>query len=175
MNPKIPRCQSSGYTLIEVLMVVIIIAILASIMSPHFDMLLQKAYQSNTRSNLGSIRSAIALYYSDQLGTYPLASVPDGDPETYGVNLSQALCPHYIQTIPTPILRDRLLTGGGFRFDDMADTASRSNPKRDVFILRGTPGFVPIDRPFIYDPAQGFIYLNDDNYDFSGGKIFYEW
>src|SRR5438105_15165429 len=65
------RESNHGYTLIEVLIVVVIIGILASIAIPMFSNLIDKANEGTTRGNLGTLRSALSIYYTDTEGQYP--------------------------------------------------------------------------------------------------------
>ena len=50
--------NQSGYTLVELMLVVTIIGILFSLIKPRYDLILQKAWQAKARNNLGSIRTA---------------------------------------------------------------------------------------------------------------------
>jgi len=62
-----------GFTLIELMIVVAIIGILASIAIPKFAELIRKAGEGAGRGNLGSLRSALTVYYGDMEGQYPSA------------------------------------------------------------------------------------------------------
>ena len=53
-----------GFTLIELMIVVAIIAILAAVAIPKFGDLVKKSQEANIRGNLGALRSAITIYYS---------------------------------------------------------------------------------------------------------------
>lgn len=61
----------AGFTLIELMIVVAIIGILASIAIPKFADLIRKSNEGSTRGNLGAFRSAIGIYYSDMEGQFP--------------------------------------------------------------------------------------------------------
>ena len=56
------RTRKSGFTLVEILIVVIILGILAAIVIPQFTNASQDARESSLRSQLQSMRSQIALY-----------------------------------------------------------------------------------------------------------------
>jgi len=77
----IKRKVSSGFTLVELLIVVIILAILAAIIIPQFTSATQDAQQSAYDTNIANIRSAIDLY-RQQHGEYPgrVASTGGGCP-----------------------------------------------------------------------------------------------
>jgi prepilin-type N-terminal cleavage/methylation domain-containing protein len=60
-----------GFTLIELMIVVAIIGILAAIAIPQFAQLVAKSQEGATKGNLGTIRSALSIYYGDTEGVYP--------------------------------------------------------------------------------------------------------
>lgn len=60
-----------GFTLIELMIVVAIIGILAAIAIPQFSNLISKSQEGSVKGNLGSIRSAVSIYYGDTEGYYP--------------------------------------------------------------------------------------------------------
>ncbi len=63
--------MSQGFTLIELMIVVAIIGILAAIAIPQFANLVAKSQEGRTKANLGTIRSALSIYYGDTEGWYP--------------------------------------------------------------------------------------------------------
>jgi prepilin-type N-terminal cleavage/methylation domain-containing protein len=63
--------DKKGFTLIELVIVVVIIGILSSIAAIKYADLLTKANEGALRGNLGSIRSALSIYYSNLDGQYP--------------------------------------------------------------------------------------------------------
>jgi len=63
--------DSRGFTLIELMIVVAIIGILAAIAVPKFADLLRKSSEGQVKGNLGSMRSALSIYYGDMEGSYP--------------------------------------------------------------------------------------------------------
>ena len=65
------KSRSSGFTLIELMIVVAIIGILAAIAVPKFAELIRKSHEGSTKGNLGALRSALSIYYGDTEGTYP--------------------------------------------------------------------------------------------------------
>lgn len=60
-----------GFTLIELMIVVAIIGILAAIAIPKFADLVTKSKESAVKGSLGSVRSAVSIYYSDTEGVFP--------------------------------------------------------------------------------------------------------
>jgi len=63
--------KKSGFTLIELMIVVAIIGILAAIAFPKFGDLITKSKEGATKGKLGAIRSALSIYYSDLEGHFP--------------------------------------------------------------------------------------------------------
>ncbi len=68
--------KRAGFTLVELLIVVIILAILAAIVVPQFATSTDDAKDAALDSTLANIRSVLDLYFA-QHGEYP-ASLPDG-------------------------------------------------------------------------------------------------
>ncbi len=57
----------AGFTLLEVLMVVIIIGVLATLAIPQYTKTVEKARASEAYSNLGTLRKAEWIFYNDLL------------------------------------------------------------------------------------------------------------
>jgi general secretion pathway protein G len=65
------RSAKKGFTLVEILIVVIILGILAAIVIPQFTQASTEARISNLRTNLQTIRSQLLLYKTQHLENYP--------------------------------------------------------------------------------------------------------
>ena len=83
--------NQSGFTLIEMLIVVIVLGILAMIIIPQISVSTDEAKLSTLRTNLGSLRGAIELYYH-QHGAYPGAKKTDGIGHERGKCCTGAQC-----------------------------------------------------------------------------------
>jgi general secretion pathway protein G len=66
------RSTSKGFTLVEILIVVIILGILAAIVIPQFTNASTEARESNVRSQLQTLRSQIELYKLQHKDVAPL-------------------------------------------------------------------------------------------------------
>ncbi len=63
--------RRDGFTLIEMLIVIIILGILAMVIIPQITVSTEDAKVSTLKTNLGGIRSAIEMYYAQHNQTYP--------------------------------------------------------------------------------------------------------
>ncbi len=79
MNLKMVKKQS-GFTLIEMIIVVIILGILALIIIPQISVSTSDAKLSTLQTNLSTVRSALELYYHQHNQTYPGGAVPTTKP-----------------------------------------------------------------------------------------------
>ncbi|HOW27832.1 MAG TPA: prepilin-type N-terminal cleavage/methylation domain-containing protein [Elusimicrobiota bacterium] len=62
---------SKGFTLIELMVVVAVIAILGAIALPRFGDMLLRSKESTAKGALGSFRSTLDIYYVAMEGSYP--------------------------------------------------------------------------------------------------------
>lgn len=85
MLSKIRR-RSGGFTLIELMIVIAIIAILAAILVPNFIRARAQGQLTSCKSNLKNIGTALEMYSTDWTGKYPGALAK--------------LTPNYLKTIP---------------------------------------------------------------------------
>ena len=77
MRQAITTARQTGFTLVELLIVAIILAILAAIVVPQFATTTVDAQEAALRANLSAIRGAIDLY-RQQHGEYPAFSAATG-------------------------------------------------------------------------------------------------
>lgn len=93
------KSRPSGFTLIELMIVIAIIAILASILVPNFIRARGQGMFSACQSNLKNVGTALEMYSTDAAGRYPTALT--------------TLSPNYLKTIPTcPSSGTATYTGG---------------------------------------------------------------
>ncbi len=70
------KARSKGFTLLELLIVVIIIGALASVALPQFGKMVKKARASEAIANIGAILTAEQVLYQEGDFTTTLANVP---------------------------------------------------------------------------------------------------
>ena len=63
--------KSEGFTLVDLIIVIIILGILAALAIPQFTTSTDDAQLAALQSNLGVLRNAIQLYYHQHESTYP--------------------------------------------------------------------------------------------------------
>jgi general secretion pathway protein G len=84
MKPNQPLTNQDrnkqGFTLIEILIVVIILGILAMVLVPQIGASTDEARINTLRNNLTAMRSAIEIYYAQHDGIYPADIVPTNAP-----------------------------------------------------------------------------------------------
>lgn len=68
--------RSSAFTLIELVVVIVVLAILSGVAIPKYLDYSSKAKESACKGTLGAVRSAIANWYANQLVTTGTASYP---------------------------------------------------------------------------------------------------
>jgi len=108
----------SGFTILELLMMVVVLGVTAAITIPKFVLMVHQSREGRTKAHLGDLRGALAIYYSDNFGLYPS---DDGTAET---RLSSALVPQYLKSMPTvdlSHLHSKKLATVQDRFDDSGD------------------------------------------------------
>lgn len=69
----------NAFTLIEVLIVVVIMAVLAATIIPQFSSSTEDAKESALKFNMHSLRSQIEMYRVHHLGNYPEIQTVDGE------------------------------------------------------------------------------------------------
>ena len=92
MKPNRLRRGNSGFTLVELMIVVIILAILAAIIVPQFAGSTAEAKNSALDANLNSMRSMVEVYYQ-QHGVYPGVNASSGGTPPRAVYCFGRLCP----------------------------------------------------------------------------------
>ena len=93
------KMKKKGFTLIELMVVVIILGILAVVIAPRIPALVRKAKEGAAKGALATLRSALNIYYSDNEGIYPRdQNIESGAPQP--TNVLGSLVPKYLKKIP---------------------------------------------------------------------------
>jgi prepilin-type N-terminal cleavage/methylation domain-containing protein len=154
--------KQHGWTLVELLVVVVIIGILAMVLLARVPYWLDKSKEAKTRDVLRDLRVQIKRYYAENRGYYPIAldrerrSAPD-DPNI----ILPAFIPNYMAKMPKARIRSG--TGHGDSSDVLVvDTGNDLFTSEDIKDLGG----------WIYSSTTGEIRVNCTHLD-TAGKIHY--
>lgn len=86
--------NKAGFTILEIIVMVVVLGVVGAITVPKFKTMLYQSREGRTKSGLGDLRGAIAIYYSDNFGIFPS---DEGTPDD---RLSVVLVPKYLIKIP---------------------------------------------------------------------------
>jgi prepilin-type N-terminal cleavage/methylation domain-containing protein len=170
--------RKNGFSLIELLIVVAIIAILAAIAIPNFLSAQMRSKVTRVKSELRSLATAIESYNVDNTA-YPPFGVPPGDFASYDMWVVQSRLTTpvaYIRSIPLDMFHytdsydgSRTITpyvyvqsDAGFPDEDDPTNPDLWHYERKWFIMSNGPdmdndheGATPI--PSQYDPSNGVV------------------
>jgi len=76
---KVMKKTTSAFTIVELLIVIVVIAILATISVVAYNGIQSRAYNSQRKNDIAAMIKALELYYVDN-GRYP---APTGSPDAY--------------------------------------------------------------------------------------------
>ena len=174
--------QQSGFTLVELLIVAIILAILAAIIVPQFASTTTDAQESALRANLSAMRSATDLYRQQHNGVYPGVNTAvgsactSGTPGTGTAGLQQAIedqLTRYSNLAGETCSQQ--VAGAGFAFGPyIQEDVLPANPITGdgvfAIIATGDLAMTPdgIGGGWKYDTASGKIIANDSSLDSAG-------
>jgi len=98
--------NQQGFTLIELVIIIVILGILAAVAIPKYQDLSGEAREASARSSLGSLRSAITIYYANQAVQNGTAIWPSlADVRTPGTVMAQGVPANpYQVTVPDSIV-----------------------------------------------------------------------
>ena len=136
--------RRGGFTLIELMIVIAIIAILAAILVPNFIRARAQGQLTACKSNLKNIGTAVEMYSTDWSGKYPTA----------GMGL---LTPNYLKTIPECPAAGSVTYAASFGIGSPYNAAGFQDY---YFIQCGGPNHASVSVPANYpqyDGIQGLI------------------
>ncbi|MEI7641197.1 MAG: prepilin-type N-terminal cleavage/methylation domain-containing protein [bacterium] len=137
--------SKKGFTLIELMIVVAIIGILASVAIPKFSDMLEKSREGATKGNVGALKSAISIYYGDNTGAWPSG-------------LADTWFAKYMDRIPAVKVKH---PSGGFALSGSSTTITTVNEVTLVTIATDTDGWK-------YNQASGDLWINNSQTDSKG-------
>jgi type II secretion system protein G len=92
--------KKKGFTLVELMIVIVIIGILAAVAVPKFADMVDKSKEGATKAQLTAIRGALQVYYGDNEGKFPKTTKEqDETPQEDADVLNGSLIPKYISDI----------------------------------------------------------------------------
>ncbi len=114
------RTDQGGFTLIELVIIIVVLGILAAVAIPKYQDITGEAKEAAGRAALGSLRSGITIFYANQAVTTGSADWPlQAELETYGTVMAQGIPanPYQLETnaqdsICTGITKGVLVAGG---------------------------------------------------------------
>ena len=174
---KLSESNISGFTLIEAMGVIVVLAIIGSIALPMFVNMTVKAKQAATKGYMATMRSVTNIYYGDNM-YYPYQNsvLPNSD----------SICNY--DTITAPEQKNRNAWVPKYMSDwpqairiSLQNWKSSNNKvhenSSDMRIVDITPNPKPQeawDEEIIYNCKTGEIYLNCNLTD-KDGNLIYEW
>ncbi len=132
--------MKKGFTLTEVIVMLVVLAFLLGFTVPKFMILVHKAKEGRTKHQLVQMRSAIAAYYGEHQGMYPTDDL-------------SCLVPAYIEKIPQ-------VTVPGYAPTSHVSTGTYE----EAFTKTG--GWAYVNNP--EDPRFGDVFVNVDEHDSYG-------
>lgn len=100
--------KSKGFTLLEILVVLVILGVVAGLAIPVYTANVQRSYQQEAIYAMGSARSSLMRYYAQSNSSYSGATLTNIDYNPNTVTAGQIL--HFAYTLPAPAANSFTLT-----------------------------------------------------------------
>lgn len=98
MTHQVQLTRRSGFTIVELLIVIVVIAILAAISIVAYTGIQSRAHDAALQSDANAIRKVMQMYYSDN-GSYPICSGGSGHSCSL-LSITPQLVPKYVSSMP---------------------------------------------------------------------------
>jgi len=164
-----------GFTLIEMLIVIIILGILAMVIIPQITVSTDDAKVSTLKTNLTGMRSAIEIYYGQHNNTYPgvaTAGTGYGDVNTALAFVSQltlysnaagAVSPTKDVNFPFgPYIKGASLPSNPFRTTTVTNDVLPDTGVTSITLAAGAARVSDGTTAWKYLPVLGIIFANDE-------------
>ncbi len=130
--------MAKGFTLVEILIVVVILGILAAIVVPQFTNAANEARVGNVRTQTSTLENQVELYAAQNNGTYPPLAV-DGDWDSL-------ITGNYIKDAPknpfAPAANASDITATAMADAAAADAAAAAADPSDGWLYDASTGFI---------------------------------
>jgi len=148
------KTMAKGFTLVEILIVVVILGILAAIVVPQFTNAANEARQGNVETQTSTLENQLELYAAQNNGVYPTIAQLNADPANGSTNgWSVMIDGNYIKEAPqnpySAAANSTLVTVSAAANSTAADTEANAGD--------GTQGWY-------YNPNTGIIRASGGNY-----------
>jgi len=162
--------DQAGFTLIEMLIVVILLGILAMLIIPQISVSTADANINTLQSNLASLRNAIELYYHQHNEVYPGAvSEADGTTATTNANADEAFIAQLTQYTDINGQTSTSKVGNFIYGPYLKATALPTNPFNvlstlacDVAVVEVTNRtLIAPETAWAFHPVTGVFFAND--------------
>ena len=91
--------KKKGFTLVELMIVIVIIGILAAIAIPKFADMVDKSKEGATKAQLTAMRGALNVYYSDNEGKFVKVSTGTSNGDDISPTFASVMVPKYLSAI----------------------------------------------------------------------------
>src|SRR5260370_10280372 len=177
MRSLVIRPIQAGFTLVELLIVVIILAVLAAIVVPQFSSSTRDAQEAALDSNLAAMRSAIELFRAQHASVYPGAVASSGGTcpvggtaSTGAINTAQAFMDHLLTYSNASGMACSLGDAVNFRFGPYLRKGIPGDPITQSAAVAVTSAGTPLAPAaatggWAYDTRSGQIVMNSNALD----------